>query len=1273
MSPVDPRYQRLTPRLDLLTDEVVLAQAWKKAERYCRRHNWYADVLAWDLATLTIESDLAAWADEVQDPAFRPARMELVPAPKNQPWEFPESADEDPGFADWLPAGDAEQPLRPLAHLGVRDQTLAMALVLCFADAVETLQGPTDQPDAATARDAGVYSYGNRLWCDWSRPEGEPPSARFRWGSAATYTAYFEDYRRFLARPAETARLADAGRRSGRAIYVVELDLKGFFDRIDRARLRLRLVKIWREYTQRLGTSERHGIDSRFRAAMRRIMAWEWSADAQGLAELFDGQLSRGLPQGLVASGFLSNAYLLRFDRRMGRELGKGDELLIHDYCRYVDDLRLVVEADARADAMQIGEDIGARVQALLDRDCATLDDAHKLTINADKTKVIPWADYALQGSASAQMAWLQGLISATPDRDSLRQATAGLDGLLWLSEVVEGVGKAPENPLQLSRIAQPKLDVRDDTLKRFAAYRLLKSFRLRQSMATDEPAADPEAVTLQDGASRQVLEHEMEATARKLIGSWSRNPALVPVLRCALELFPSPALLTPVLDALAVKRGSAEAIDARQRAVADYVLAELLRAAAVDIGHRDTELIPRSADVGGLRQQLARQARQVLREDPAAPWYLRQQAALLLAAVLQPDADLRAHDLLADYKLLHDALLFRQPPAAKAAPAVCAGLVGQQLGADRARFATWADDLLDALRPGPKRRGLIAALARMRPDLLRAVWEAHADKRRGWTFKLPLYLKPTSYRAGTWKDWSALGPQPVPLVRVVLRRDNPFRQENAALGLAAALLEAMIASKPNLSWSALGLLDLRVACDRWSDPQHPDASFTITVEAGEPDPRNQPPAWCLPKMHWAYALGRILRACIVGDPDFTARGHLLREDSAGYRGLSSSWYKRRLGLLNTPDGLLGEPAPLSPWLTGLIMSLLQWPGLRLADGVTTPLAGVGSPRQLLRAVEARRRHQRALFAVQSNLPVYLVPASRGLREQERTLRVATVQTLLPRTGDFDVKDPLHWSPNFRARHRAHLAAVSRLVAQHLRTERTASDGSDGQPRYAVDLIVFPELSIHPDDLGLLRSLSDVTKANLFVGLTFQETDDGLIVNRALWLLRQERDGQREIVRVHQAKRHMTKEERDMGITGLSEHQVLIELAGPDGERYRLAGAICYDATDLALAADLRDKSDCLVIAALNKDVPTFDAMVQALHYHMFQPVILANSGQYGGSTVQAPYRERYDKLIAHAHGAGQVAVSVFELDLSAFKSRQRMGKTKALKAWPAGYKGRAG
>ncbi len=672
----------------------------------------------------------------------------------------------------------------------------------------------------------------------------------------------------------------------------------------------------------------------------------------------------------------------------------------------------------------------------------------------------------------------------------------------------------------------------------------------------------------------------------------------------------------------------------------------------------------------------LARIARRILRDNESAPWFLCQQAALLLASVLQPEADLAAGANLEDYKLLHDALLFRKPPDNKVFKMVFAGLIGQQLGASRLRFATWVDEILDDLR-ADQRTALIHKLGYTRPDLLHAAWRVHRDKRRGWTRTLPSHLHPRSYAPGAWDHLADIGTQRVPLVQIVRRRDNPFRQENALLGLAAALLEIMALPEHAETRKSWGPLNLRVGCDRWENPQQPDTHFFIEIESGAytQDLRSQPPGWCRDDIQWAYSLGRILRSCIVGDPDFTARGFLVREDFGRYRGLSTSWFKRRLGLLNTPAGLLGEPEPLSPWLSELIMLLLQWPGLRVANALAEDLARADTPKRLLRIVKKRQAIQRDLYAFQSHLPVYALPASREQREGKAELRVAMVQTLLPSSADFDTKNPLYWSADFRARHRSHLAAVCRLVAQHLAAERSArpperkSDGPSS--RGGVDLIVFPELSVHPEDLWLLRSLSDRTKSNLFAGLTFQEGPTGAPVNRALWMLRQVRDGNRDIVMVYQGKRWMTELEKAMGIEGDRLYQVLIELSGPHGLVYRLGGAICYDATDLKLAADLRDKTDGLIIAALNKDIPTFDAMVQALHYHIFQPVIMTNSGQYGGSTAQAPYRERYDKVIAHVHGAGQIAVSVFELHLCDFKSEKPGKNDRALKTWPAGYVGR--
>ena len=87
------------------------------------------------------------------------------------------------------------------------------------------------------------------------------------------------------------------------------------------------------------------------------------------------------------------------------------------------------------------------------------------------------------------------------------------------------------------------------------------------------------------------------------------------------------------------------------------------------------------------------------------------------------------------------------------------------------------------------------------------------------------------------------------------------------------------------------------------------------------------------------------------------------------------------------------------------------------------------------------------------------------------------------------------------------------------------------------------------------------------------------------------------------------------------------------------------------------------VISALNKDVGTFDNMAAALHYHMFQHVILANCGEYGGSTGQAPFDDRNSRTIFHSHGNEQVSINFFEVNLMTYRTQPPKLKTP-----PAGY-----
>jgi len=213
-------------------------------------------------------------------------------------------------------------------------------------------------------------------------------------------------------------------------------------------------------------------------------------------------------------------------------------------------------------------------------------------------------------------------------------------------------------------------------------------------------------------------------------------------------------------------------------------------------------------------------------------------------------------------------------------------------------------------------------------------------------------------------------------------------------------------------------------------------------------------------------------------------------------------------------------------------------------------------------------------------------------------------------------------------------------------------------------LIVFPEVAVHQDDQDLLKRLADKTRSIVFAGLVFLD-HKGKLVNVARWFIPDYRPSGRHWIIRDQGKDNMTKEEKYLGISGYRPCQHIIELTGAEDGSIRIGGAICYDATDLNLAADLKKKTDLFVVCAHNKDVSTFDTMAAALNYHMYQHVVVVNKGEFGGSTVQAPYKEHYDRLVSHVHGSDQISIHVADIDPAAFRRAHKVFKP--VKTKPAG------
>ncbi|MBL0425408.1 RNA-directed DNA polymerase [Ramlibacter alkalitolerans] len=1325
MTIVRSEYLELAPQGRYLSDVVVLSQAWKKSHAFIRRHNWYADVLELDVSTIDLEARLLAWSMEAQSQDFLPAPLLLVPAPKNARWEFAERAPlpsienlmdvnwddlgPDPAFDDWRPksansasteeGAASAQKLRPLAHLCIRDQTLATAVMMCLAEAIESAQGDSGETDLWKAREAGTVSYGNRLDCRWkvTSPDHHP-RADFSWGNGRTYRQYFQDYRLFLARPRRICAELVAQVPKRRELFVVSLDIKSFFDCIDTTALVGELRKFELEHRTNTGNPQHLWADDVFWARTTRIFAWKWRDEDQVHAPLIreaDAKtLNLGLPQGLVASGFLANAYMIGFDRAMHQAVTSGKtlsgEVKILDYSRYVDDIRIVVEAPAQEALLNgILAQVVSFVEAQLTEHCKRIEAKHVLKLSSEdhKRTITPYRSISAQSNMSALMDVLNAELSGTFDLESLVQAAGGLDGLLWMADQIEERPEPKGSRMRLATVAVPSTDVRDDTVKRFVATRLAQMLRHRLAMADVTAPAEREEALVDGISEGAVIAHEFESTARKLVKCWAENPSLALLLRCGMDLYPHPALLAPVVEALTVKLfGAPTDLDLdrwREVRVSEYVSADLLRAGAVETGYRDSEEYPDSVDIAGYRQDLGAFARRIISERATSPWYLLQQAYLYLSSI--GDFSLAAHQAsmppeIAAYVELQRSMMYAPAHSARLVTAIPLALVGQQLTPDSRRFAVWLREGLRNTDDEKQQEHAVRTIVLSRPDLvLEAIRSTRGVRAAAWKKYVPTGLidaarKPPARRSTEGRQ------APRSLTQVMASDENIFGQENGLLMLARSLLQQE-GIEDRLA-NGLTPSDIVLECAAWDEIQAlpTEAGFIqVTMAPSEThlvtNPMYQNPPWVADDKAWLYGLGRILRAALTGEFDFTTRRYLVTEDVGRYKGLRSTWYKRRFGLLNSARGLMDEPSPVSPWLSGFLSTLLQWPGVEFRAQNGTAAGEVRTRKELLKLLDKRITEQRALFGRRSRTPMYVVPTDDSAPLRERLLRVAIVQPMRPRSEEFDTKDPIHWTAGVLAAHRRHLAEVCRLANQKLRTWASAKGialGGKSEDDAIVDVILFPELAVHPEHVFLLRRLSDKLRASIFTGLTFVHSHKrGGPVNQGLWMIRTASPAHgRSIQYVWQGKKHPMKLELEMGIKGHRPHLTLLELPVGTKTRTRIAAAICYDATDLDLVADLREKSDMFLVAALNQDVQTFDNMVAALHFHMYQPVVLANMGQFGGSTAQIPLPQP-DRLIAHVHGNNQVAVSVFEVDPAPFKSTAVAKAPRKLKYPPAGYKGR--
>ncbi len=1195
-------------------------QAWKKTASYIRYHNWFSDILALDRAAVNLPVFLGELRERLQSSeSWQNDPLRIVPAPKSQCWRVRGGV--------WEPEeGATSVSLRPLAHVSLADQVVATALMLCLADRVETRQGDPRRSTRNQESRRQVVSYGNRLFCDAIGCE-----LRHRWGSAKLYRAYYQDYRTFLARPEVAAESISAV--EGRSIYIVHADLRQFYDRVRPELLAEAVDQI-----------RCNGDDPAFFSLTASVLDWGWHPrDERGDVRLYAEQAGLedftrvALPQGLVASGFFANVVLLPFDEALraaiGTEIASG--ILLVDACRYVDDLRVLIAIDESSDDIQ--ETISGWLNQVLK------ENATGLSLSPKKTKIA-----ALGGDErplvrqSAKMGRIQSAVSGGFDALGGEEILDSIQGLMRAQEALT-VGN--NSGWRFS----PVPDVRDETVARFGAARYRTTFRSIRPLLQHDDTPDESKVGRNDSLSGERLrvgrtQHELDEDARAfalgLIQRWINDPSNVRLLRIGLDLWPDVELLREILSLLRsfTKKGGRRKAPRR---VAWYCLAEVLRAGATETGVvADTESLPSTINIESYRKELLREAvRLVTLPGQTIPWYLRQQALLFLAACDPAEAPVARTGTGPETRHYRELIRFLRGEGERLRSSDFATLavLARRAFVDRARAVELTQP---GLNPSRKRQ-----LARRDPSFLLELMDAWADA---------LLFDDLSARIREdLSRTSEVSDDGYNTLANLVRNTHPsgsLRNELSLLRFAKAFLKQweQHESPPEV------ITPGQVALELDEDQEVADV-VVLRIMGSRADASGSlyaVPAWCEAGERWRFQLGFLLRFILSGQPDFTrpVRNPTWRETASSYRAAESHWYQRLYGLYSGQPAFGDDWLPITDWVEGFLLALLRWPGCRAPDGFDWIERGIGETETQIdqRIADLEQHRGRATRA----LILPLLAKRPTALDTKRPLRACVVQTAVPAAADFRHTDlPLDGAA-IRRKHRNHLSAALAAVERMLALRETHK-GSEGR----LDWLILPELAVHPKDVRThLVPFARTHRAMILAGLTYEEILSGQpLVNSALWVIPEWSDAYGLQIRTRrQGKAHLAPDEqRSNGggvdrLQGFRPCQWLIGYPWADsavGRPVWLTAAVCYDATDLGLAADLRDESDVLAIPALNKDVKTFDQMALALHYHMFQLVIVANNGQYGGSNAYWPRSDAHVRQVFHTHGQPQASIAFLEID----------------------------
>lgn len=665
--------------------------------------------------------------------------------------------------------------------------------------------------------------------------------------------------------------------------------------------------------------------------------------------------------------------------------------------------------------------------------------------------------------------------------------------------------------------------------------------------------------------------------------------------------------------------------------------------------------MTPEGVNIFEYHQRLTQEARDILQafalkrpSENRFPWYLIQQVYLYIIARNETT------DLNFPFKK-RNTLLFRYQKFIKFLNGECEVDVKQRSIFSVLAFSAFGnDDILSQQKFSEK---FIETLFFTAPSVASKYWllieEQASASQKKIAKKFGLEIGSPDNRG-----MELIEDRGIPLPEVASLLPNPFWEEENLLHLAKMTADRLEMGDLQTPWQII----CKVKYIRNGDYSIPKLEWkTIDFLDNSPNGKEKfaeifsVPVWSKAEDHKKrYKLGQILRFALRGDIDFY---HNRKKTHNNIRPIRysvplSHWEQLRYGNFHGRTAFAPEWIPISSWLEDLLFELLRWPGAGTGQKKVSSFKKIKfkiDDRLKEIKEELRGKASGLLFLDQEAPPPY----NTFKDDWRRPIRIGIVQSILPSFDDFiSANSPELTDINFRKKHRQHLVTLIEGIEQMLRVRETHVSTTRFDKRF-IDLLIFPELAVHPSDLEpILIPFVRRHRCIILAGLVFHKENilpRTPLINSAIWLIPEwNRERGFQIRRIIQGKFHLTEDEKNLNPPPVSFRpaQWIVNYEWKQKcDPVRISASICYDSTDLSLASDLKSRSDIFLVCALNKDVGTFDRMAESLHYHMYQGVMVVNNGQFGGSNFYVPFSDSFNRQVLHLHGQPQAQIAFIEID----------------------------